>query len=436
MKTDVIEQSTTRVQVTVGFDPSEVAATREKLVRDFSKQARIPGFRPGKVPQSIVEKRFSKDLQTELQQRLIRQAYNDGLLKADLQIYSVVDIIDDKLMGSDQPEASFVVDIQPKFDLPEYKGLPVEKGDANVEEAEVESSLQRMLNQRAEFKVCDRAAEKGDFVKCSYEGKIKSKLISEIAPDHTILGTQENTWEEAGCEDGMGVAAVVNALVGMKPGDSSKVEYTFPEDHAVEDLRGKKASYSIQVHEVRQKILPEINEEFLKSVQAESLDDLKAQIRKSLEARKAQEVQNELRKAVSEKLRASVEFDLPESAVKRESESIMEDFMQHQMRRGADPQAIQEAAAKITEEVEKTARERVKLDILIGRIVEKESIKLDHTEFSQVIMQQAMSIGMPVDKFVNQLKKDEDQIQAIRNRAVFSKALDFLVAEATVTENA
>ena len=147
-------------------------------------------------------------------------------------------------------------------------------------------------------------------------------------------------------------------------------------------------------------------------------------------------MQNELRKAVSEKLRASVEFDLPESAVKRESESIMEDFMQHQMRRGADPQAIQEAAAKITEEVEKTARERVKLDILIGRIVEKESIKLDHTEFSQVIMQQAMSIGMPVDKFVNQLKKDEDQIQAIRNRAVFSKALDFLVAEATVTEKA
>ena len=436
MKTDVIEQSKTRVQVTVGFDPSEVAATREKLVRDFSKQARIPGFRPGKVPQSIVEKRFSKDLQTELQQRLIRQAYNDGLLKADLQIYSVVDIINDKLTGADQPEATFVVDIQPKFELPEYKGLPVEKGDSNVDESEVETSLQRMLSQRAEFKVCDRPAEKGDFVKCSYEGKIKSKLISEIAPDHTILGTQENTWEEAGCEDGMGVAAVVNALVGMKPGDSSKVEYTFPEDHAVEDLRGKKASYSIQVHEVRQKILPEINEEFLKSVQAESLDDLKAQIRKSLEARKAQEVQNELRKAVSEKLRASVEFDLPESAVKRESESIMEDFMQHQMRRGADPQAIQEAAAKITEEVEKTARERVKLDILIGRIVEKESIKLDHTEFSQVIMQQAMSIGMPVDKFVNQLKKDEDQIQAIRNRAVFSKALDFLVAEATVTENA
>jgi len=192
----------------------------------------------------------------------------------------------------------------------------------------------------------------------------------------------------------------------------------------------------VQAHEVRQKILPEINEEFLKSVQAESLDDLKAQIRKSLEARKAQEVQNELRKAVSEKLRASVEFDLPESAVKRESESIMEDFMQHQMRRGADPQAIQEAAAKITEEVENTARERVKLDILIGRIVEKESIKLDHTEFSQAIMQQAMSIGMPVDKFVNQLKKDEDQIQAIKNRAVFSKALDFLVAEATVTEKA
>ena len=436
MKTDVIEQSKTRVQVTVGFDPSEVAATREKLVRDFSKQARIPGFRPGKVPQSIVEKRFSKDLQTELQQRLIRQAYNDGLLKADLQIYSVVDIINDKLTGADQPEATFVVDIQPKFELPEYKGLPVEKGDSNVDESEVETSLQRMLSQRAEFKVCDRPAEKGDFVKCSYEGKIKSKLISEIAPDHSILGTQENTWEEAGSEDGIGVAAVVSALVGMKPGDSSKVDYTFPEDHAVEDLRGKKATYSVQAHEVRQKILPEINEEFLKSVQAERLDDLKAQIRKSLEARKAQEVQNELRKAVSEKLRASVEFDLPESAVKRESESIMEDFMQHQMRRGADPQAIQEAAAKITEEVENTARERVKLDILIGRIVEKESIKLDHTEFSQAIMQQAMSIGMPVDKFVNQLKKDEDQIQAIKNRAVFSKALDFLVAEATVTEKA
>jgi len=436
VKTDVIEQSKTRVQVTVGFDPSEVAATREKLVRDFSKQARIPGFRPGKVPQSIVEKRFSKDLQTELQQRLIRQAYNDGLLKADLQIYSVVDIINDKLTGADQPEATFVVDIQPKFELPEYKGLPVEKGDSNVDESEVETSLQRMLSQRAEFKVCDRPAEKGDFVKCSYEGKIKSKLISEIAPDHSILGTQENTWEEAGSEDGIGVAAVVSALVGMKPGDSSKVDYTFPEDHAVEDLRGKKATYSVQAHEVRQKILPEINEEFLKSVQAESLDDLKAQIRKSLEARKAQEVQNELRKAVSEKLRASVEFDLPESAVKREFESIMEDFMQHQMRRGADPQAIQEAAAKITEEVENTARERVKLDILIGRIVEKESIKLDHTEFSQAIMQQAMSIGMPVDKFVNQLKKDEDQIQAIKNRAVFSKALDFLVAEATVTEKA
>ncbi len=434
MKVDTKEQSSTRVLIEVSYEADEVNKKRQALIKDFVKHAKIPGFRPGKVPVQMIQSRYASQLDDELKRTIISDAYKQGVEKADLEIYSVVDIDEGEIAEKAPANLAFTVDIYPNFELDQYKDLPVQSEKAIITDEDVEKAIETLLNQHAEFKKAEKTAEVGDYVKCSYEGKVGRKLIADIAPDKSILGTQKNTWEEAGNADAPGVASIIEALVGMGEGDSKKVEHTFPADYEIKELQKKKATYQIEVHEVREKILPELNEEFLKKINIESVDKLREQYRESLENQKKQQIFSEQRRSVADQLRASVNFDLPESAVKRESDAIMQDFAQQYTSQGIPEATMQEEITKNMEQIQKTAEERVKLDILLGKVAEEEKLQVTQEDISQIIMQESMRSGIPPEKLVEDLKNDQDRINSIRQSALFNKTLQFLVDNANITE--
>ena len=142
------------------------------------------------------------------------------------------------------------------FDIPAYEGLKVTNEPTDASAEEVDKMMEQILSQRAEFNVAEKAAEKGDYVRCGYEGKIGDELVADLVPDAPMFGTQATTWEEAGAEGTPGVQAIVDGVIGMKAGDQKEVTMEFPKDFKPEALAGKSAVYSIKAEEVREKVMP------------------------------------------------------------------------------------------------------------------------------------------------------------------------------------
>jgi trigger factor len=434
VNTDVKELSATRSTVTASFDVEEIQKKRAGLIKEFSKQVKIPGFRPGKVPVHMIESRFKKELQNELNRSLIGEAYEKAVTKSDLDVFALVNVDEGEFEAGKEGQVVFTVDLNPQFELPEYTGIPVESPPTEASDEDVEKALEQMLSERAEFKVVEKEVAEGDYVKCSYEGKVGRKLIADLAPDQSILGTQKNTWEEAGSTDAPGISSIVEGLVGMKAGDTKKVEHTFAKDHAVEALQGKKATYQLEVHEVREKVMPEIDEAFLQSVNAESEEALRTRMKDSIESQKKQQAYGQQRNAVGDYLRAAVEFEIPESAIESQKQIIMEDFAAQHMRMGIPEDKMQEEVTKNMDQIEDTANQRAKVEIIIHRIAKEEKLEVTQEDLSQILYTQAMQSGTPIDQLVQEIKKDQDRLNSLRQSALFNKTLQFLVEKAKITE--
>ena len=425
--------SETRKKLVVSVSGQEIDAEAKKLLGELSQSVKISGFRPGKAPVSLIKKRYGKQLESELNRKVISEAYEKSLKDSKLDIYNVVNIDDGKFSPGKDGKVEITVDVTPSFNLPDYKGIPTEVSSTEITETEVDNAIEEVRKQRSEFKKVERATKSGDFVKVSYEGKTNNQPIADIAPDQHILGKQENTWEEAGVENTMGVKAVVEGLVGMKVGDKKNTEMKFPKDFAVAELADKSAEYSLEVHEVRERVLPEINEEFLKQLHVESLEQLRKQVNDELKRRKENEMNQSLRHQISEALDKRIEFPLPESAIEFEAHGIFNDIIIQNRQRGIPDREFEKHEEEIRENSKSTAAHRVKLQIILGRIAKEEKIEIKNEDIQSHIMSEAMQTGAKPEQILKDLQKNRGQMMAIQRSIIYNKTLDFLVKESAVT---
>ena len=284
--TEIEEISSTRKLITVKFTNKEVADYEQKLVKEFQKKAKIPGFRNGKAPENMVRTRFAKDIANELKSRVVSNAHQQGVALSGLNVFGVIDLDEGEIDSKKGATISFTVDIIPDFQLPSYEGLEIKSATTDASEEEITTMLNQILDQRAEYNVVEKSAGKGDYVRCSYEGKIGDDLIAQLAPDAPIYGSQSSTWEEAGSVDSPGVSAVVEALVGLSAGDEKEIIFDFANDFKIQALSGKSATYYIKVEEVREKILPELNDDFFKSIQVKDEAELRDQLSQNIVSQK------------------------------------------------------------------------------------------------------------------------------------------------------
>ena len=432
IKTDDI--NATRKTLVVTVNAEEIENEHNAVLGDFAKEARLPGFRPGRAPKPMVAKRFAKEINEEVKKRVISNAYREAIKESGVEVFRTVDLKGEDIERGRDNELTFVVDIHPQFNLPEYKGIPMEKPDTAVTDEEVERTLETLREQRADYSVVEREAQKGDYVKLSYEGKIGEQPISEIAPDRPIFGSQKNTWEEVGSDEG-GIPGFAEQLAEIKAGETKEIKVTFPEDFAHEALAGKEAAYSVEMIEVREKTLPEIDEEFLKGLNVESLDQLKEQIGKELAGRKESDGHARQRQQLGDTLLERIEFAVPESAIDMETEGLMRQIIERNVRQGVSEEELEKHKEQIYEESRKSAVKRIKLRMILMKIAEAENIKLENEDVQRHLMQEAMQRGMRPDDVVKEMRKDEHMVQAMRQNILFDKTLDFLLREANLSES-
>ncbi len=430
MKTDVQDINATRKTIAVTVTSEEVSEQEAKLIKDFQRQAKIPGFRPGKAPENMVRTRFAKDIAQELKQRVVSQAHQEGVVGADFEVFTIVELNEGEIAGGQDAVVTFTVDVVPAFELPAYEGLKVTNTPTDASDEEVDKMLNQILSQRAEFNVAEKAAEKGDYVQCAYEGKIGDELVADLVPDAPMYGTQKTTWEEAGSEDAPGVRAIIDGLVGMKAGDTKEVTMEFPEDFKPEALAGKTAVYSLEAKEVREKVMPEMDEAFFKSIQVKDEAELRERIAENIENQKKQQNANAERQQITEALLKAVDFPIPESGIESETDAVLRDFMQRNMQQGVSAEEFEKHKESLHEGASKAAHDRLKSRLILSKIAEKEKVKVENEDFSRMIMMEAQQSGQNPEKLVKELRKDQNRINQMRREIILGKTMDLLVEKA------
>ena len=430
VKTDVQDITETRKTITVSVAAAEIASIEAKLINEFKRDAKIPGFRPGKAPENMIRMRYAKELKSELSQRVVAKAHQDGVAKSDFEIYGIVDLDEGAIAAGSDATIKFTVDVLQAFDIPAYEGLKVTNEPTDASAEEVDKMMEQILSQRAEFNVAEKAADKGDYVRCGYEGKIGDELVADLVPDAPMFGTQATTWEEAGAEGTPGVQAIVDGIIGMKAGDEKEVTMEFPKDFKPEALAGKSAVYSIKAEEVREKVMPEMDDAFFESMQVKDEAELRERISENIENQKKQQNANTERQQITEHLLGSVEFAVPESGIESETEAVLRDFMQRNMQQGASEADFEANKDQLHEGATKAAHDRLKSRLILSKIAEQEKVQAENDDFSRMIMMEAQQSGQKPEKIVKEIQKDQNRINRMRSEILLGKTMDLILDKA------
>jgi trigger factor len=425
--------SDTRKSLVVSLDKSEVDSEHQAVVGEFAKQVRLPGFRPGKAPVAMISKRFAKEIADEFKQKVVAKAYREGLEKQKLDVLNIVNVEPGTVEAGLSAAVTITVDVRPEFELPEYIGLKTEVAPTDVTDAEIDTAIDAIRGERAEFKVAEREAKKSDYVKLAYEGTVDGKPITELVPDKQIYGKVPQTWEEVEGEHEGVIPGLGKQLAGLKPGDKKSVEITFPAEFtAAPALAGKQASYAIEIQEIRERVLPALDEAFFKANQVDDLAALKTSVSSNLKLQKEGRNRSEQRRQITDALLAKLEFSAPESLVESETQSVLRQFIEENMRRGIPQEQFEKDKKELMDNARKAAEGRVKLQLVLARIADKEKVQVQENDINTFIYREAMRTSQQPDKLAKELAKNRDALRSVQQSIIFDKAVDFLVSKAKV----
>jgi trigger factor len=411
----------------------EVPANRvkqayDRVADDFQREARIPGFRPGHAPRTVVVKKYHKDIENEAQRTLVPEAYQEAIAEKKLRVVSQPAIEDLKYQAGMSLSFSTLVELVPDFKLPEYKGLVIKKHETAVTDEEVEKTLKSLADQRSTFEdVPDRPLAMDDFAVISYTGKLEGQPLSEVAPEAKNLAHNPNFWLWMKPEGFLPKFA--EQCVGLNKGETRTVEIEFPADFPQTALAGKKAQYEVELKEIKIKNSPTLDDKFAQDIAKMNLDELKTRIRENMAQEKQNRAQSESRGEIVQQLIAAVEFELPPSTVDQETHDTVYDIVAENQSRGVSADLLEEKKEEIFSNAAKAAKESVKFKFISAQIAEAEKLEVTNEQLGQHIAFLAQREGITMEKMVDRIRKN-NAFGVIRQQLLRQVVLDFLLKEA------
>ncbi|MGJ8671474.1 trigger factor [Rubritalea sp.] len=428
-----VEKNTCTATVNVEVPADKVASERKNIVNAYVGQANIPGFRKGKAPVKVVEKRFATEINEELTNRLVQEGCQSAIKQEELKVLNVqapqAPVF--KEDGAFTFETSVM--LAPEFELPEYMGLEIEVPSAEVTDEDVDNSLAELQQRFADFKeVTDRALEDGDFAVIDFTAALDGKPVAEvIGKPAGFLEGREGHWVKI--EEDSFLPKFGPELKGLNVGDSKDVTVTIGEDFPISDVRGAEIVFSVTIKEIKLQELPELNDEFAgKLLPEKGIDELKEVIKEQLSQEKTRASEDAKVNQIVEQLNNAVDFDLPEELVAAETQGNIQGMAQRAMQQGMTQEMLASQAEELEENAAKQARINLKTNFLLQEIALKEGIKVEDQDVLQRIYQMAQQENKAPKKYIKELQK-ANAIQNVRNSVLIGKAIDFLVENAKVT---
>jgi trigger factor len=419
-----------RKKLRVEVNAERVAGTRAEILREFRKHAVIPGFRPGKAPEPMVDKRYAHDIDEELRKRLIPDTYREALAENKLRVvgYPQIESVEYK---PGQPLVYIAaVDTAPEFRLPEYKGIPLKKKEAPARDEDISKTMDALRERQADFVAVEgRPLRSGDFAVVNYSGVADGKPIAGLTPEAKTLGENKNFWLLI--QSDSFVPGFCDQLLGAQTGEKRQVLIDFPADFPQQPLAGRKATYFVDVIAIKEKKLPELNDDFAKKVGLDGVEKLKEEVRKGLAAEHENQVKADLRKQIVDYLLGRVEFDLPESLVAQETRSIVYDLVRENSLRGVSKETLEEKKNEIFGFATNSAKDRLRSSFILDAIAQAEGIKVEQNEVEGRIAQLGQRYRVTPEKLKARLA-ERDGLAEIEEQILVGKTLDFLVSNAKV----
>jgi len=417
--------------VRVEVDAAAVDEVFQSITKDFRKQAALPGFRPGKAPEQLVVKKYESEITDEAKKKLIGDSYRKAIEEQKLEVLGYPDIEEIQFGRGQALQFAATIETSPEFQLPEYKGIPVKREAKTVTDADVERALNLLREQRVDFATVTRPAQPGDIVVVNYAGTCEGKPLTEIAPTATGLTQQKAFWVEM--KPDSFIPGFADQLAGAQAGDKRTVTVDFPADFVQKELAGRKGIYEVEVVEVKEKVLPALDDAFAKTLGAESLEKLQTGVRADLENELKFKLSRDLRTQIVKELMGRVNFELPESAVAQETKNVVYDLVRENSKRGVSRETIEKEKDAIYSAATSNAKDRVKLQFLAQKIAEKEDIKVSQEEILRRVQTMAAMYQIPPEKFVKDLQKRNGFIE-IYDQLAHEKVLEFLETNAKIEE--
>ncbi len=417
----------TEVELEIPISQEEIEAAEDRAFKRLARNAKVPGFRPGKIPRKVFEQNYgTESLRTHAMEDVVPEAYTRAIREHEIEPVSRPQM---ELMPQEEGmplRLKAKVSVRPTIELKDYKGVTVESALPEVSDDDIERSLVVLARDRATLMPVDRPAKVGDYVVVDFEGKIDGVAFEG--------GTAENQTTELSEE--RFIPGFATGIAGMNPGETRDVTATFPQDYNKEDLAGKAAVFTVKLHEVKELELPTIDDEFAKTVSKnESLAELREDVRKRLDAIAKDKVRKETGNAVMDKLLASHDFPLPDVMVDQEVENMVQDAHGFAARMGMSFEDYLKAADKKSQDLQAEfrpdAQKRVKGTLLIEAIAKAENINATPADVQAELASLAQQYGQPVDRIKQALGNN---VLSLMDGIMRSKTMDWLIEQAAVKE--
>ena len=429
MKTEFIDVSETRKNLVVEIPSTVVDAEIDKVSRDYSRAARIPGFRPGKVPTKVVRQRFRDQILHDVAHGLIPRAVDEALRSRGVEPVDTPDI-KDVVVEEGQPlkfTASF--ETVPPIDPGDYSSITLRRKTPHVEEPSVDDALSRLRDRTARYDPVEgRGIESGDSVVLDMRRTAATKESSKRGETHT--DRHDNVSVEIGASaNPPGFDA---QLIGVGAGQSKGFDIRYPDDYVIQELAGTTVRYDVDVKTIRKRVVPDLDDEFAKDVgEFDSLEALRARVRSDLEHEAAHAVDREVRADLLHQLASRVSFDVPSALLDREIDRRVEEFVRRLIEQQIDPTQTNINWEEFRERQREAAAEAVKGALVLDEVARREQITVDDADVEAEVERYAERSGRTVAVVRARLEK-EGGLARLYSGLRRERTVDFLLSRATV----
>lgn len=436
MNINVEHQPNCRAIAHIRVPAEEVAKQRSAITAYFASQVRLPGFRPGKAPAAAVQKRFGDDIRSELEKQLINDGLRTAIKNEGLEVLNILSVTDKILHETDKSFSfSAEMSLAPKIELPEYKGIPVKLARIEVTDADVDHDILHLRERYATFADVERPAALGDAVVLGFTGSLEGQPLGDVlpdAPDH--LKQIEENWFLLDAEEDF-LPGFYAGLVGITKDEQRTLSLALPEDFAFEGLRGKTLDLAVTCKGVKDKVIPELNAEFIQKIGGGEMTEetLRSEVKEAVRRRREQARETAKSNQVIAHIFEKVEFDVPQEIVNREAQRRTNDIATRAMQQGISQDELLKQQDEILSNATNQAKQSVKVSFILEQVAKKEGLSISDEQLTYALANMAARQKKPVKKFMAEAQKS-GLIERMRDDLLLESALQFLKDNAQVEE--
>lgn len=419
MKTNIEKEANNVVKLEIEIPAKDAVTEYNKAVKKVSEYVNIPGFRKGKAPRNIVEQQVGIErIKHEALEALLPNVFREVILKNNLDVISQPQVESyDFEIGKDLKVVA-KAELRPEVKLGEYKNMTVQVEEYETPEDAFEKSLNGFLQQHATFNiVVDRAAKNTDLVNIDFDGSVKGEKIQGGAAQGYPLDLGNSNF----------IPGFAEEIVGHKLGEEFDIEVKFPEGYHDAKLAGQPATFKIKINEIKEKVLPELTDEFAQKIgNFKTVDDLKADIQNFLDSTKEKEDRKNSDNSIFEKVLDNVNVEIQDTMIEREIQSLMEEYKQRLASQGYNWEDAIKAQTSLLDDLKKEAQMRIKNSLVIDKIAQEENLKVEHTDLEDKLKEIEMAYRVDRSELLKQLRQNPAIFTSISQQALNEKVTKFL----------